>query len=151
MVAIIGGDTARFRPLIDLYRETGERFGHAPELLKVGVHSLGYVAASKKEAADDFFPGYAKAFDGIAKERRWPSVTRAGFDAQTDDDGALLIGDADEVADKILRHGEALGGVSRFTFQMNVSSLPHVKMMKAIELIGERVASIVRQEAAVTA
>jgi probable LLM family oxidoreductase len=151
MVAIIGGDTARFRPLIDLYRETGERFGHSPEQLKVGVHSLGYVAASRKEAADDFFPGYAKAFNGIAKERRWGSVTRAGFDAQMDDEGALLIGGADEVAEKILRHSEALGGVSRFTFQMNVSSLPHAKLMKAIDLIGERVAPAVRQETVLSA
>src|SRR6266566_783145 len=60
MVAIIGGETARFRPLIDLYRETGARFGHAPQQLKVGVHSLGYVAATRQQAADEFFPGYAK-------------------------------------------------------------------------------------------
>src|SRR5882724_90268 len=77
MVAIIGGETRRFRPLIDLYREAGARAGHSPERLKVGVHSLGYDAATTQEAADDFFPGYARAVASVAKERGWPPVTRA--------------------------------------------------------------------------
>ena len=139
MVAIIGGEPRRFRPLIDLYRETGERFGHSPAQLKVGVHSLGYVADTTQQAADEFFPGYAKAIASVAKERGWGPVTRAGFDAQRRRDGALLIGEADEVAEKILRHSETLGGISRITFQMNASSLPHAKLMKAIEAIGTRV------------
>ena len=147
MVAIIGGEPRRFRPLIDLYRETGERFGHSPDRLKVGVHALGYVAATTQEAADDFFPGYAKAIASVAKERGWGAVTRAGFDAQRGRDGALLIGEPDEVAEKILRHSEALGGIARMTFQMNVTSLPHAKLMKAIETIGTRIAPLVRQEA----
>jgi probable LLM family oxidoreductase len=146
MVAIIGGETRRFRPLIDLYRETGERFGHAPEQLTVGVHSLGYVAATAQDAADDFFPGYAKAIASVAKERGWGAVTRAGFDAQRGPDGALLIGEPEEVAEKILRHSEALGGISRITFQMNASSLPHAKLMQAIETIGARVAPAVRRD-----
>ena len=144
MVAIIGGEPRRFRPLIDLYRETAARFGHDPAQLKVGVHSLGYVANSKKEAADDFFPGYASAIASVAKERGWPPATRAGFDAQLGLEGALLIGEADEVAEKILRHSEALGGISRVTFQMNAASLPQDKMMRAIEAIGARVAPAVR-------
>ena len=150
MVAIIGGETRRFRPLIDLYRETGERFGYPPEQLTVGVHSLGYVAATAQAAADDFFPGHAKAVASVAKERGWGAVTRAGFDAQRGPDGALLIGEPDEVAEKILRHSEALGGISRITFQMNASSLPHAKLMRAIETIGARVAPAVRREAAVS-
>jgi probable LLM family oxidoreductase len=147
MVAIIGGEPRRFRPLIDLYRETGERFGHSPDRLKVGVHALGYAAATTQQAADEFFPGYAKAVGSVARERGWGPVTRAGFDAQRGRDGALLIGEADELAEKILRHSEALGGISRITFQMNASSLPHAKLMKAIEVIGTRVAPVVRAEA----
>lgn len=145
MVAIIGGEPRRFKPLIDLYRDTGARFGHAPDQLKVGVHSLGYVARTKKEAADDFFPGYARAIESVAKERGWSSATRAAFDAQLGPEGALLIGEADEVADKILRHSETLGGISRITFQMNAASLPQDKMLRAIETIGARVAPAVRQ------
>jgi len=146
MVAIIGGETRRFRPLIDLYREAGERAGHSPDRLKVGVHSLGYVAATTQEAADDFFPGYARAFTDIGKERGWPAVTRAGFDAQRGPQGALLIGSPDEVVEKIIRHSEALGGVSRFTFQMNAASLLHAKLMRAIETLGTRVAPVLRKE-----
>src|SRR5437016_997753 len=77
MVAIIGGRTHRFRPLVDLYRETGERFGHSPDRLKVGVHSLGYVSETTQQAADEFFPGYARAFTAVGKERGWAPVTRA--------------------------------------------------------------------------
>ncbi|MDB4872461.1 MAG: luciferase family protein, partial [Gemmatimonadales bacterium] len=146
MVAIIGGETRRFRPLVDLYREAGARAGHPPDRLKVGVHSLGYVAATTQEAADDFFPGYARAVTDIGKERGWPAVTRAGFDAQRGTHGALLVGSPDEVADKIIRFSEALGGVSRFTFQMNAASLPHTKLTRAIELIGTRVVPAVRKE-----
>jgi probable LLM family oxidoreductase len=145
MVAIIGGETHRFRPLVDLYREAGERAGHPPDQLKVGVHSLGYVAATTQEAADDFYPGYARAFTDIGKERGWPPATRAGFDAQRGPRGALLIGSPDEVVEKISRHSEALGGISRITFQMNAASLPHGKLMRAIEMLGTHVAPALRE------
>jgi probable LLM family oxidoreductase len=148
MVAIIGGETRRFRPLVNLYREAGARAGHSPDQLKVGVHSLGYVAATTQEAADDFFPGYARAFTDVGKERGWPPVTRAAYDAQRGPHGALLIGSPDEVVEKIVRHSEALGGVSRFTFQMNAASLPHAKLMRAIEMLGTQVAPVLQKEMA---
>ena len=145
MVAIIGGEPRRFRPLIDLYRETGRRQGHSAEQLKVGVHMLGYVGQTTQEAADTFYPGYAKAMTDIGKERGWPPMTRASFDAQRGPDGALLIGSPSEVVDKILRHAEALGGISRISFQMNVASLPQAKMMRAIDAIGAGVAPTLHQ------
>lgn len=120
--------------------------GHSPDRLKVGIHSLGYVSETTKEAADDFYPGYARAFSEIGKERGWRPVTRAGFDAQRGPQGALIIGNPDEVIDKIARHSRALGGISRITFQMNAVSLPHPKIMRAIELIGKSVAHALRQE-----
>ena len=148
MVAIIGGETRRFRPLVDLYREAGRRAGFSPDRLKVGVHSLGYVAATAKEAADDFFPGYARAFTTIGKERGWGPITRAQFESQLTPNGALLVGSPDEVAAKILRHSQALGGISRITFMMNGASLPHLKLMSAIDLIASRVAPVLREEVA---
>jgi len=148
MVAIIGGELRRFRPLIDLYREMGRRSGHSLDRLKVGVHALGYVAATTQEAADDFFPGYARAVTDVGKERGWPAVTRAHFDVQRGPEGALLIGDPDEVVDKIVRYNEALGGISRINFQMNAASLPHVKIMGAIEAIGTRVVPALRERLA---
>jgi probable LLM family oxidoreductase len=146
MVAIIGGETRQFRPLIDLYREAGRRAGHSPDQLKVGIHSLGYVADTMQEAVDDFFPGYAHTMSEIGKERGWRPMTRAGFDAQRGPQGALLVGDPGEVVRKIVRHSKALGGVSRITFMMNPASLPHLKLMRAIELIGTRVAPTLREE-----
>jgi len=146
MVAIIGGETRRFRPLVDLYRAAGEQAGHSSDRLKVGVHSLGYVAATSQEAADDFFPGYARAINSVARERGWPPMSRASYDAQRGPEGALLIGEPDAVVEKILRHSEALGGISRITFQMNASSLPHAKLMQAIEALGTKVAPALRQE-----
>ena len=145
MVAIIGGQPARFRPLVDLYREAGRRAGHPAERLRVGLHSIGFLGETTEQAADDFFPGYAHTFTEIGKERGWAPTTRAHFDAERGPQGALLIGDAETVARKILSVNEALGGISRLTFQMGVSTLPHPKMIRAIEILGTQVAPLVRR------
>jgi probable LLM family oxidoreductase len=148
MVAIIGGEHRRFRPLIDLYREAGLRAGHFLDKLKVGVHLLGYVAEDFATAANDFFPGYAESFTEIGKERGWPPMTRGHFNAQLGPTGALLVGDPEGVVEKILQVNEALGGIARLTFQMSVAALPHAKMLRAIELLGTDVAPMVRNSLA---
>lgn len=148
MVAIIGGETHRFRPLIDLYREAGAKAGHAPEKLKVGLHSLGYVAATTTQAVDEYYPGYAVTFTKIGRERGWPPVTRGHFDAQRGPRGAFLVGNPEEVAEKIVRHSASLGGISRVTFQMDNADLSHKQLMDAIELIGTRVVPLVNKEIA---
>src|ERR687896_1914561 len=145
MVAIIGGETHRFRPLVDLYRKSGRQAGYSADQLKVGIHSLGYIAESTQEAVDDFFPGYAHTMTEIGKERGWPKMTRASFDAQQGPQGALLVGSPDEVSEKIIRHRKALGGISRITFMMNPASLPHAKLMRATKLIGTRIAPALRE------
>lgn len=144
MVAIIGGETHRFRPLIDLYRQAGSHAGHPQEQLTVGLHSLGYVARTTQAAVEDYYPGYAETFTRIGRERGWPPVTRSRFEAQNGDLGALLVGSAEAVAAKILRHSEALGGISRFSFQMDNAGLPHKKLLQSIDLIGERVLPLVK-------
>jgi len=150
MVAIIGGEPKRFRPLIDLYREAGRRAGHSAEKLIVGLHSIGFLGETTQQAADDFYPGYAHTFTEIGKERGWAPTTRAHFDAVRGPTGALLIGDAETVTEKILYVNEALGGISRITFQMGVSTLPHRKMLRAIEILGTQVAPAVRKELTAT-
>ena len=144
MVAIIGGETHRFRPLIDLYHEAGKHAGHPREKLQVGLHSLGYVAPTSAEARDEFFPGYAATFGKRAKERGGAAPDRAAFDAQAGARGALLVGSPEEVAEKIRRHAEALGGITRVTFQMDVATLPHDKVLRATELIGTKLAPLLR-------
>ena len=128
----------------DQYREADKRAGHAPEKLKVGLHSLGYVAESREQALNDYYPGYAETFTRIGRERGWPPVTRPHFDAQNGPRGALLVGEPEEIAAKIIHHSEALGGISRFTFQMDNAKLPHEKLMRSIELIGSKVAGLVK-------
>ena len=113
--------------------------------MKVGVHLLGYVAENTQEAVDDFFPGYAHTMTEIGKERGWPKMTRASFDSQRGPQGALLVGEPDEVVEKIVRQSKALGGISRITFMMNPASLPHAKLIRATELIGPHVAPALRR------
>jgi probable LLM family oxidoreductase len=144
MIAIIGGEPHRFRPLVDLYRESGKRAGHAPESLKVGIHALGYVAETDEQAANDFFPGYAQAFTKIGQERGWPPVTRRQFDAQIGTHGALIVGGPETVTEKIRHYDESLGGISRLDFQMSVASLSHDKLMRSIAILGDKVAPAVR-------
>ncbi|MBT7675351.1 MAG: LLM class flavin-dependent oxidoreductase, partial [Flavobacteriaceae bacterium] len=146
MIAIIGGETHRFRPLIDLYRKAGAEAGFAPEELKVGIHSLGYVAETKDQAVEDYFPGYAHNFTRIGKERGWPPVTLERFSAQNGRTGALLVGDPEEVAEKILGHSASLGGISRLTFQLDNANLTHEQLKNTMRLIAEKVMPIINQE-----
>ncbi|MGS2762976.1 LLM class flavin-dependent oxidoreductase [Sinomicrobium sp. M5D2P9] len=145
MVAVIGGETERFRPLIDLYREAGTKAGFSPEQLKVGLHSPGYVAHTSEEAITDYYPGYAELWTKAGKERGWPPVTKAGFDALIAPKGVLVVGGPEEVAEKLLRHSEALGGIDRFTFQMDNAGLTHRQLLKSIELIGTKVIPLIKK------
>lgn len=138
MVAIIGGETHRFRPLVDLYCEMGRQAGHSADKLKVGVHAFGYVAA------DEFYPGYARMVATLGKERGWPPASRAQFNAQLAPRGAYLIGSPRQVTDKIMQHSEALGGISRISFQMDTGNLSNAQLSKSIELIGAEVAPALR-------
>jgi probable LLM family oxidoreductase len=143
MVAIIGGEPHRFRPLIDLYREAGRMKGHTADRLKVGVHAIGFAGKTTREAADDFYPGFAQTFTQIGKERGWRATTRAQFDATRGPTGAYLIGDAETIAEKILHYNSSLGGISRITFQMSVAQMTHAKMARSIEILGRDVAPLV--------
>lgn len=145
MVAIIGGAPFHFRPLVDLYRQAWTQAGHDPKEMKIGIHALGYVAETDEQAADDFFPGYARAFTEIGKERGWPPVTRAQFEALRGPKGALIVGSPESVLRKLGVYNDALGGISRLSFQMSVAGIPHAKMLKSIELIGKNVAPLAGQ------
>lgn len=139
MVAVIGGQTHRFKNLIDLYYKSAEKAGHDKSKLKVGLHSLGFVAKTKEEAIEKYYPGYKIWFDEIGKERGWNPITFEGFLSQIDEKGALVIGSPEEVAEKIKRHSEALGGISRFTFQIDNPGLKNNDLNDSYELIGKKV------------
>jgi probable LLM family oxidoreductase len=141
-LAIIGGVPARFRPFVDLHQDAAQRAGHGR--LRLAVNSHGYVAATSQLATDEFFPPYEVAMTGIGRERGWPPMTREAFDAMREPHGALFVGSAAEVTDKILRQQEILG-FDRFLLHVSVGTLPHAQVMKAIELFATDVAPAVRR------
>ncbi len=143
MVAVIGGETHRFKPLIDLYYQAAEKAGYEKSKLKVGLHSLGFVATTKEEAVEKYYPGYRVWFNQIGKERGWPPVTMDRFEQQISDLGAYVIGSPEEVAEKLIRHSKALGGISRFTFQIDNAGLSHDDLLQTFTLIGEKVKPLV--------
>jgi probable LLM family oxidoreductase len=146
MIAIIGGDFARFRPLVDIYRRAALGAGHPLDQLRIGVHVLGFVGESTGEARDAFFPGWAQMFTEIGRERGWQPVTRRQFDSQCEPGGAFFIGDPETVARKVIEADEALGGLSRVTFQMSSAAANHRQMDRSIELLGREVTQLVRKK-----
>jgi probable LLM family oxidoreductase len=142
-LAIIGGQPARFAQLISLYREAGRKAGHDPAQLKVSINSHGYIADDSRRAADEAFPSYAEVMSRIGRERGWPPLTRGRFEAERSPRGALLIGTPEEVVDKILWEHE-LFHHDRFLLQLSVGTMPHDRIMRAIELLGTKVAPLVR-------
>jgi probable LLM family oxidoreductase len=143
-LAIIGGSPERFAPLVELYRDAGRRAGHPDSVLKVGINSHTFVAATGQEARDVFFPPYAETMTRIGRERGWGAMTRPQFDALCSPRGALLVGSPQQVVDKILFEHE-LFGHDRFLAQVTVGPTPHDQVMRAIELLGTEVAPAVRK------
>ena len=143
-LAIIGGEPARFAPLVDLYREAVTRGGRDPAALPVGINSHGYVADTSQQAADEAFPPFAEAMTRIGRERGWPPTTRAQFDAGLTLRGAAFVGSPEQVVEKILYQHE-LFRHDRFLIQFSVGALPHAGLMHSIELFGTRVAPVVRE------
>lgn len=145
MVAIIGGEFHRFRPLVDLYRRSGLAAGHAPERLKVGLHAMGFVAETDASARDTLFPGWHHMFSKAARERGWATPSRPQFDALCEPSGAFLVGSPATVAAKMQAMDAALGGLSRISFQLSAASGNHEAMLRSIDLLGTAVAPSVRR------
>ncbi|WP_159882295.1 LLM class flavin-dependent oxidoreductase [Paenibacillus puerhi] len=146
--AIIGGMPESFAPLVKLYKEAAARAGHDPEKLEIATHSHGFVADTSEQAADLFFPPTQAQMNVIGRERGWGQpYSRATFDAARSLRGALYVGDPEYVAEKILLLRKNLG-ITRFFLHVNVGTMPHREVLRAIELLGTRVAPIVRQELA---
>jgi probable LLM family oxidoreductase len=148
-LAIIGGAPERFAPFVQLYRDTARKAGRDPSRLPVSINSHAYIADDSKKAADEFFPPYAHVMTKIGRERGWPPTTREQFDALRSPRGALLVGSPQEVIDKILFQ-HSLFGHQRFLAQMSVGTMPHAGVMRSIELLGTKVAPVVRKETAST-
>jgi probable LLM family oxidoreductase len=142
MLAIIGGESARFAPLVDLYHRALQQFG-APTL-PVGVHSPGHVAETDELAREQLWPHMKRMRDRIGAERGWGPMSRAEFDQQAGPDGSLYVGSPDTVAHKIAATARALG-LSRFDMKYSAGQLPHDLLMRSIELYGTTVIPKVRE------
>lgn len=140
-LAIIGGEPARFAPLANLHRQAAEHGGHGR--LPFSINSHGYVADTSQRAADEAFPAFKVTMDRIGRERGWPPMSREDFEASRTLHGANLVGSPHEVAEKIL-HQHEIFGHDRFLIQLSVGTLPHDRIMRAIELLGTEVAPVVR-------
>lgn len=135
MVAIIGGQPRQFAPLVELYRRAAQEGGHDPKTLPLGISGHGFLAENAADAADIAFPAYQQTMSRIGRERGWPPTTRAQFDAGATPSGAYFVGDPQRVIDKILLQHEWFRH-DRMGLQLSVGTLPHDKVMRAIELLG---------------
>jgi probable LLM family oxidoreductase len=142
--AIIGGDPRQFAPLVQLYRDTGEAAGFTPDQLQVSINSHAFVADTSQAATDIYYGPYAYVMSKIGQERGWPPMNRAQFERMRAPGGSLLVGDPQEVIDKILYEHE-LFGHDRFLAQMEVGTMPHKQLMRAIELLGTKVAPAIHK------
>ena len=149
-LAIIGGEPARFAPLLELYREAARRAGNDPATLPTSINVHGFVGETTQQAADDFYLPQAEVMNRIGRERGWGPTSRAHYDASRGPRGALFVGDPETVAEKIVAQHKLFKN-DRFLLQMAIGILPHAKMMKAIELYGTKVAPLVRKELGVPA
>jgi probable LLM family oxidoreductase len=145
-LAIIGGRPERFAPFAELHRRAARETGHEPPP-RLSINSHGYVADSAEQATEEFFPPYAAMMNAIGAERGWQPIARQDFDALRTLRGALVVGSPEQVIEKILFQHEIFGH-DRFLAQISVGTLPHAKVMRAIELLGTEVAPVVRAEVA---
>ena len=142
--AIIGGNPDQFKPLFDYYRAVWAHFEHDPAKLQVGVHMHAFFGDDSKKVATDYYPLYAAQMNRVGRQRGWPAYQPQQFEQGRSPAGHLLVGDASEAIDKILRLSE-LFGLTRFSAHMDVGGPSHADMMKSIEIYGDKIAPAVRK------
>ncbi len=143
-LAIIGGSPERFVPFTRLFKDTWKKAGHDTANLQLAINSHGYLADDSQKAADEFYGPYAYIMSKIGRERGWSGMDREHYDMMREPDGSLLVGSPQQVIDKILWEHELFGN-TRFLLHISVGTLPHAKVMRAIELLGTVVAPAVRK------
>lgn len=146
-LAIIGGMPERFAPLVDLYYRAAKEYGHNLADLRVSINSHGFLAEDSKQAMDIVAPSLMFAMNKIGRERGWPPISRQQIEASADLRGANVIGSPDEIIEKILFQHEIFNH-QRMLLQLTVGHLPHDKVLKAVELLGKKVAPVVKEEIA---
>jgi probable LLM family oxidoreductase len=146
-VAIIGGMPERFRPLVDLYRDTARKVKRDPASLSLSINSHGLIADSSRQAMDDYYPSATVLMNKIGRERGWPPASRQQLEQNATLRGADFVGAPEQIIEKILFQHE-LFGHQRMALQLGIGTIAHSKVMRAVELLGTEVAPVVRKEIA---
>lgn len=144
MFAIIGGTLERFQPLFEYYRQAWEDNGHSMNDFQVGVHMHALFGDDSQEIADWYYPFYSSQMNRIGKSRGWPTYQRNQYDFGRSKSGHLNVGDPAYAIDKIL-YAIELFGLTRFSAHMDVGAPDHAKMMKSIEIYGDKIAPKIRE------
>jgi probable LLM family oxidoreductase len=137
ILAVIGGSPERFAPFAELHRRVVAQAGHPPQPVAVNAH--GYVADSAEQASGEFYGPYARAMTLLGRERGWPAMTRHAFAQMAGPGGSLVLGDPEQVAEKVVSLRRVLG-IERFLLHVSVGTMPHDQVLRAIELFGMEVA-----------
>ena len=146
-IAIIGGQPARFAPLVELYRDAAARAGHDPATTRVAINTHAFVGDSTPQADSAFAASYLAVMNRIGRERGWPPSGRPEYEALRAPDGALAVGSPEQVAEKILYEHQLFGN-DRYIGQMSVGAVAHGDVLRSMELFGTKVAPLVREEVA---
>jgi probable LLM family oxidoreductase len=146
-IAIIGGQPARFAPLVELYREAARQAGHDPAATRLAINTHAFVGATSAQADAAFGAPYLAMMNRIGRERGWPPAGGAQYEALRAPDGAVAAGSPEQVAEKLLYEHE-LFGHDRYIAQMSVGAVAHADVLRSMELFGTEVAPVVREEVA---
>jgi alkanesulfonate monooxygenase SsuD/methylene tetrahydromethanopterin reductase-like flavin-dependent oxidoreductase (luciferase family) len=146
-LAIIGGVPEQFAPLAELYYRRAQHAGHDVSQLSFSINSHGYIADESQQAIEEAFPSFQLVMNKIGRERGWPGMTKDQFEASCALRGANFVGSPNDVIEKILFQHEIFGH-RRLLLQLSIGTMPHEKVMHAIELLGTKVAPVVRSEIA---
>lgn len=144
-LAIIGGIPEQFKPLVDLYKRAFQQSGRDQSQMRFSINSHGFIADTAQQARDEAFPSFHQVMSKIGRERGWPPFTREQFDSSTTLRGANYVGSPDEIIEKALYQHQVFGN-DRLLLQLSVGTMPHEKIMHAIELLGTKVAPVLREE-----
>lgn len=146
-LAIIGGMPERFAPFLELYREASAQSGFDPATIPLSINSHGFIADSHQQAVDESFPAVQVVMNKIGRERGWQPMQKAQYEAAAELRGANFVGSPDDIIEKILFQHSVFNH-QRLLIQLSVGTMPHDKIMHAIELLGTKVAPAVREEIA---
>lgn len=145
-LAILGGEPARFKPLVDVYRTAGIQAGHKPDALKIAITSHGYLAKTAEQAKQEYYPHYANYVSQfMGGNDRGEHLSREQFELMASPMNALAVGSPEQLVEKILAQHE-LFGHHRFMAQFDIGGIPFPKVAASIELLAAKVMPIVRRE-----